>query len=219
MNNTEKIYFYHDFKKISLVVWKRIIQDVLSYHMIVSDLKWVEQMQDTYKELKLYIDKNGILPNEAKEEALIDTIKMLKDQINQIKDLNANTSISKEKLEALNKELLWNEKEYEFYLRYIKYNRFVYKQKKQGPQFFNKRKTALVIQEKMLLNLLDEISFSKKRAAKKIIQLKSRISAQVGFSSFDLESLYKYINPYIDDILKSDDFAYDFLQKNLFLDY
>lgn len=214
-----KIYFYHDFKKISYVVWKRILQDLLNYHMIKSDLEWAESMNDKYMQIKTYIDHNGILPDSAKEQSLIDTIDLLKKQIEELKSLNSLSSTSKSRIKQLEEELKKNEDELIFFNKYIKDNICIYKNKVTEQQFFSKRKTALIIQEKMVLNLVDDINFSKTITIKKINTLTKRIKKQIPFDNFDIELLYKYIKQYIDVILTTDDNGYDFLQKNLFLDY
>ncbi len=216
---TNTIYFYHDFKKINFITWKRILQDLLDYHMIASDLEWVDNLHDVYIEIKTYMDKNGILPDEAKEQALNDNIDLIKTQIQELEALGNHTKMSQKKIRELTEELTKNQEELDFYNKYIKNNRFVFKKDKKGQQFFNKRKTALEIQEKMILNLYDDISFSKKHTMRKLERIGKRIAEEVQIKDFDIVSLYKYIKPYVNVIMTTPDYGYDFLQKNLFLDY
>ncbi len=186
--------------------------------MISIDLDWVNTLHDTYIEIKTYIEKNGLLPDEAKEQALIENISLIKTQMNEIEALGNQSKISRNKLKELDEELKKNEDELDFYNKYIKHNRFVFKGDKKGQQFFAKRRTALEIQEKMVLNLYDDISFSKKHVLRKLDRIAKRIEMEIDFPNFDVISLYKYIKPYVDIIMSEEDFGYDFLQKNLYLD-
>ncbi len=187
--------------------------------MISIDLDWVNELHDAYIEIKTYIDKNGILPDEAKEQALIDNVHLIKTQIKELEELGNNTKLSQKKILELGEELKKNEDELDFYNKYIKNNRFVFKGDKKGQQFFAKRRTALEIQEKMILNLYDDISFSKKHILRKLDRIAKRIEMEIDFPNFDVISLYKYIKPYVDIIMREEDFGYSFLQKNLYLDY
>lgn len=219
MKDCQKINFYHDFKKISLVVWKRILQDLLNYHAIVNDLEWMESLEKEYTELKVYLKYNGLLPDEAKEMSLIETISLIKEQIKELEDLNSNTDISKKRINDLKNDLIKNEDELLFFNTYIKNNRFIYNNNLSSNQMFEKRKKALLIHEKSLINLIDEANYSKRSLLRKKEQLKKRVSNAVVFDSFNFDKLYVYIKPYIDIIISTPDNGYDYLQKNLYLDY
>ncbi len=219
MKKTNQPFYYHDFKKISYVVWQRILPDLLNYHSLLSDFEWVDEMDEKYMQIKTYLDHSGILPDEAKEESIKDTIKLLQEQLKEVKSLNSNSDISKARIKELENEIAKNKDELEFFNKYIKNNPCLFKGKANGQQYFSSRKKALIVQEKMVLNLVDELKFSKKMSSKKIKSIEERINRLVDIKNFDLKKLYRYIKPYIDVILTTPDSGYEFLQKNLFLDY
>ena len=219
MNHSNQTFYYHDFKKISYVVWQRILPDLLNYHSLISDFEFVDEMNVKYKQIKTYLDHSGILPDVAKEQSIKDTISLLKDQLKEIKNLNSNSNISKLRIKEIESEIKKNEEELEFFNLCIKNNPCLFKGKANDQQYFSSRKKALIVQEKMIINLVDELNFSKKLSLRKIKAIENRINKLVNINNFDLNKLYRYIKPHIDIILSSSDNGYEFLQKNLFLDY
>ena len=77
--------------------------------MIASDLEWVDNLHDVYIEIKTYMDKNGILPDEAKEQALNDNIDLIKTQIQELEALGNHTKMSQKKIRELTEELTKNQ--------------------------------------------------------------------------------------------------------------
>ncbi len=212
-------FYYHDFKKISFLSWTRILQDVIDYHMISADLSWVQDLQQIYQEVKIYIEKNGILPDAIKEATLNENIAFLTAQKEELLSLGNQTSMSHSKIKSLDKEIQNYQEELAFYQKYIKNNRFVYQHNKSGNQYYDKRKKSLHIQSHMLLDLLDDISFSEKNTLRKLDAIAARVKKEVGFENFDMMALYWYTQPYLDLIMHSDDYGYHFLMTNLYSDY
>lgn len=212
-------FYYHDFKKISFTSWTRILQDLLDYHMISSDLSWVTDLQNMYMEIKIYIEKNGILPDAIKENTLKENIAFLTSQKEELLHLGNQTEMSHTKIASLDKEIQAYQEELDFYEKYIKNNRFVYKKNKSGNQYYDERKQSLKIESHMLQDLLDDISFSEKNTLRKLNNIGERIKQEVGFENFDMVSLYLYTRPYIDIIMHTEDYGYEFLMTNLYSDY
>ncbi len=158
--------------------------------MISADLSWVQDLQQIYQEVKIYIEKNGILPDAIKEATLKENIAFLTAQREELLSLGNQTAMSHAKIKSLDKEIQNYQEELVFYQKYIKNNRFVYQHNKSGNQYYDKRKKSLHLQSHMLLDLLDDISFSEKNTLRKLDAIAARVKKEVGFENFDMMALY-----------------------------
>ena len=71
----------------------------------------------------------------------------------------------------------------------------------------------------MLSDLMDEMDISRKSSIRKINDIIKNTERIVNFPSFDFIKMYEYVCPYMEKIITTPDYGYDFLVKNLYLDY
>lgn len=185
--------------------------------MLNTDIKWIEKTQTTKKQLSLYLKNKGDIPEEIQEENLNNTIKLIQKQIDEIELLEDKKELSIKKVKSLKKELQEAQEELLFHLKYFKKNK--YKIFDKVNQDFKKRKKYLKIQKIMLSDLMDEMDISRKSSIRKINDIIKNTERIVNFPSFDFIKMYEYVCPYMEKIITTPDYGYDFLVKNLYLDY
>lgn len=219
-NNVDTAFDFEEeksfkFNSLSFRQWYEIVQYIVNYDIILSNLERLDNLLEKKRQLKVFLDSKGIIPQEylpiiAELNKKYLELTNIQSEIS-IGYLELSDRIKNEKLanvlqeelknQMINKDNLKAAKEHVLYFR----NPYFIDG---DNQYFDQRRKALKIEYKNLNYSIRKIKPHVKKYKKKLDLYESQVKKILFTPNFDFDKLFKFVRPFINDIISSNDLYY-----------
>ena len=213
------------FDSLTFKQWYEIVQYVINYDIILSNLERLENLLEKKLQLKTFLNTRGIIPEEYKIileqlNAKYEELLRIQSEIS-LGDFELSDKIKNEKIAIKLEEELKNQMVNKDNLKIAKEHVLFFRNPyfiNGDNQFFEERVKALKKEYRNINYSIKKIKPYVKRYKKKLTLYEDQVKKVIFMSDFQFDKLFKFVRPFITEIISSQDLYYSELVTLSLLD-